>query len=67
MIQDRHVWWSKPFAGSAPRGLFQPVRDLASDISPKKILWLAAMLTISSLCWLGVGCIAVEMVRLAAH
>jgi hypothetical protein len=39
----------------------------ATDISPRKILRVAIVLTMSFLCWMGIGCFAVEMVQLAAR
>jgi len=38
-----------------------------TGISPRKILRVAIVLTMSVLCWLGVGCFAVEMFQLVGR
>ena len=37
------------------------------EVSPRKILRLAIVLTMSFLCWMGIGCFAVEMLQLAGR
>ncbi len=38
-----------------------------TGLSPRKIVRVAVVLTMSFLCWMGVGCFAVEMIQLAGR
>jgi hypothetical protein len=42
-------------------------KSWVTGISPRKILRLAIVLTMSFLCWMGVGCFAFEMLQLAGR
>jgi hypothetical protein len=64
---DPNVWRSRMFVEHSRRGRFALLMDLFSDLSGEKILRLAFILTISGVCWLGVGCVALELLQLAAH
>jgi hypothetical protein len=67
MTQHTNALWSKEADKKAPRSTLRPVGGLFSDLSSRKILRLAIVLTMSFLCWLGIGCFALEMVQLAAR
>lgn len=63
MTRQANPWWSKETARTMDRSLRQP----ASALSPRKILRLAIVLTMSFLCWIGIGCFAFEMMQLAGR
>jgi hypothetical protein len=58
----------KTFSSANPR-VYGRLREAgwAEGISSRKILRLAIVLTMSFLCWMGVGCFAVEMLQLAGR
>jgi hypothetical protein len=45
----------------------EPARKSVKVLSLRKILRLAIVLTMSFLCWIGIGCFAFEIMQLAAH
>jgi hypothetical protein len=53
--------------GTFPSQARRRKRRSTSVLSPKKILRLTIVLTMSFLCWIGVGCFAFEMVQLAGR
>ncbi len=67
MTQHINAWWSKDVGKSAPRSMLRPVRYLVRDLSLRKVLRLAIVLMMSFLCWLGIGCFALEMLQLATR
>lgn len=67
MTKDPNVWWPTEPDRDLNKGWLQPLRRLMRDLSVRKIVRLAIILTMSGVCWLGVGCIALELLQLAAH
>jgi len=63
MFEHENTFTRKVFDVHARR----PKQSQTPGISPRKVLRLAIVLLMSFLCWLGVGCFAVEMLQLAGR
>jgi hypothetical protein len=48
-------------------GWLQPAQGLSKHLSMRKVARLAIILTMSGVCWLGVGCIVLMLQRLAGR
>ena len=67
--QNRNICWTDEIAKNSNKdqsGL-RMLRCLVSDLSVRKIVRLGIVLVLSAVCWLGVGCLALEMMQLATH
>jgi hypothetical protein len=63
MFRQRNTFSPRLVASSTPWNH----TSSAANVSTRKIFRLAIVLTMSFLCWLGVGCFAFEVVQLAAR
>jgi hypothetical protein len=67
MTRQMNSWWSKEAASKTDRRMRRPGRRSVDAWSPRKILRLTIVLTMSFLCWMGIGCFAFEMMQLAGR
>jgi hypothetical protein len=67
MTQNPNSWCSKEVSKDVNEEMWQSFRDSMRGLSPRKFLRLAIILTMSFVCWFGVGCLFVEMVQLTAR
>jgi hypothetical protein len=67
MTQHRDAWWSKEAGNPIDRSMPRSASKSVKVLSLRKILRFAIVLTMSFLCWIGIGCFAFEMMQLAAH
>lgn len=67
MTQHRNAWWTNQAGGPMGLSRCEPARKSVKVLSLRKILRLAIVLTMSFLCWIGIGCFAFEIMQLAAH
>jgi len=63
MFEYANTFTRKPFGSKESRRK----TSWGGGISPRKVLRLAIVLVMSFLCWLGVGCFAVEVLQLAGR
>ncbi len=69
MTQNRNICWSEETAKKSNKNqsALLKLRCFVSDLSVRKILRLGVVLALSAVCWLGVGCVALELLQLATH
>jgi hypothetical protein len=67
MTRQMNPWWSKDAARQTDRRTRPAARRSVDAWSLRKILRLTIVLTMSFLCWMGIGCFAFEMMQLAGR
>jgi hypothetical protein len=69
MTQNRNICWSEETAKKSNKNqsVLWKLRCFVSDLSVRKIVRLGIVLAMSVVCWLGVGCVALELLQLATH
>jgi hypothetical protein len=65
MTRQVNPWWPKVAGSKMDRR--RPAMRSVDAWSLRKILRLAIVVTMSFLCWIGIGCFAFEMMQLAGR
>lgn len=67
MNERSNEWWSEETGRNARDGWFHPLRGFAKHLSMRKMARLAIILTMSGVCWLAVGFLALQLMQLSGH